>query len=126
MSVGEKAIDAQHQKLLTQVNALIEAMVFGPTSKEVNEALKFFDEYINEHFSYEENYMQRRGFLNIEQHKIRHQDFRNKYSEFLEKLKNSTTSREVLIEMEEFLGRWWLEHIGHEDREYYIAFGGEN
>ena len=60
------------------INKIIEAMVFGINSKEVADALSFFDQYINEHFSYEEDYMQRHSYADLDKHKIRHQDFRNK------------------------------------------------
>lgn len=124
MSVGEPTIDAQHQRLLAQVNKVIEAMVFGINSKEVAEAMSFFDSYINEHLTYEENYMQRRSYLDLDKHKQKHQDFRKKYAEFNEKLKAGKTSSELLIEMEEFLGNWWLSHIGYEDKKYHDALGG--
>jgi hemerythrin-like metal-binding protein len=123
MSVGEDTIDAQHQKLLSQLNKVIDAMVFGPASKEVSEALGFFEQYINEHLSYEEGYMKRRGYLDIDEHEKKHQDFRNKYADFKKRLDSGTTSESILVEMEEFLGEWWLEHIGHEDKKYYLALG---
>ena len=123
MSVDEPTIDAQHKRLLAQVNKVIEAMLFGIASKEVNEAISFFDTYINEHLAYEEEYMRRRGYLDLEKHKQKHQDFRKKYAEFNEKLKGGKTSSELLIEMEEFLGNWWLGHIGYEDKKYHDALG---
>jgi hemerythrin-like metal-binding protein len=124
MSVGESTIDAQHQRLLSQLNKVIDAMVFGEASKEVAEALKFFEQYINEHLAYEEDYMQRRGYRDIDEHKKKHQDFRDKYADFKKKLDAGTTPESVLVEIEGFLGEWWLEHIGHEDRKYYLALGG--
>lgn len=123
MTVGENTIDAQHRKLLSQLNTVIDLMVFGATPKEIAEAVGFFERYINEHLAYEEEYMKRRGFTEIEEHKGKHQDFRTKYAEFKDKLNDGSTSTAILVEMEAFLGRWWIEHIGHEDKKYYLALG---
>ena len=123
MSVGENTIDAQHQKLLAQLNKIIDAMFFGEASKEVAEAVHFFEAYVNEHLQYEEKYMERRGYADIEEHKQRHEDFRKKYANFKHTLESGQASETTLIEMEGFLGHWWTEHIGHEDKKYYLALG---
>ena len=125
MSVGEPIIDAQHQKLLAQLNKVIDAMVSDVGSKEVVDALAFFEQYMNEHFSYEEKYMLEHSYAELEEHKKKHQSFKDKYSDFKNKLDAGTTPGQVLIGIEEFLGEWWLEHIGHEDRKYYLAFSGK-
>ena len=123
MSVGEKTIDAQHQRLLAQVNTLIDAMFFGKMSAEVTEALSFFETYINEHLAYEEAYMQERGFSDLEEHKRKHEVFRDKYKNFKSKMASDAIPDAALIEMEGFLGQWWVDHIGHEDRKYFLEFG---
>jgi hemerythrin len=123
MSVGESTIDAQHQRLLAQVNKLIDSMVFGTTSAEVTDAISFLEKYIDEHLSYEERYMEKRGFDGIEEHKKQHDNFRKKYVDFKNKLDSGSAPNDTLIEIEEFLGQWWINHIGHEDRKYYLALG---
>ena len=124
MSVGEPTIDMQHQKLLKQVNTVIETMVFGAHSDEVTEALKFFEQYTNEHLSYEESYMERLGYADLAHHKQKHQDFRKTYEAFKEKVQAGKTPDAVLVQMEQFLGTWWIEHIGYEDQKYHATLGG--
>ena len=97
--------------------------MFGATSSQVVEALRFFEQYVNEHLAYEEAYMQRRKYQDIEEHKKKHQDFKNAYADFKGKLESGVTPTTVLIEIERFLGKWWTEHIGHEDQKYYLALG---
>lgn len=123
LSVGEATIDTQHQKLLAQVNELIDAMVYGADSKEVASAVAFLGQYADEHLVYEEAYMERLGFKDLAHHKTIHDDFRKKYSEFKTRLEAGKTPENVLIEMEGFLGQWWLGHIGYEDRKYHEALG---
>ena len=121
MSVGEATIDAQHERLLGQVNTLIDAMVFGAASKEVAEAMHFFEQYIDEHLAYEEEYMEKLGFADIAEHKKKHDEFRAKYAAFKANLQGGHTSETMLVEIEGFLGWWWVNHIGHEDKKYYLA-----
>lgn len=123
MSIGESTIDAQHQRLLSQLNKVIDAMMFGAESKEVAEALSFFEQYIKEHLAYEEDYMQRHGYFDLDEHKKKHQNFRDNYADFKKKLDSGMTPANVLVEIEGFLGNWWIEHIGDEDRKYYLALG---
>jgi hemerythrin-like metal-binding domain len=124
LSVGESHIDNQHQKLLAQVNKIIEAMVFGATSKEVVEAVSFFDEYVKEHFSYEEDYMRKNNYPGLEEHKKRHQEFKKNNFSFKEKLNAGVSPRELIMDIETYLGQWWITHIGKEDKKYHNFIDG--
>ena len=123
MYVGEETIDAQHRRLLGQLNKVIDAMLFGATSEQVADAVKFFKEYADEHLAYEEIYMQRRGYSELADHKKKHDDFREKYDVFHQKLTEGSAPDGLLMELEIFLGEWWMHHILHEDKKYYDALG---
>lgn len=123
MSVGEATIDAQHQKLLTQLNVVIDAMMYGSASHEVASALDFFKQYVDEHLAYEEAYMAKRGYSHIEEHEKKHQEFRATYQSFKDKLQNGITPEDLLMQMEVYLGDWWTGHILHEDKKYYEELG---
>lgn len=126
MSVGEPMIDAQHIKLLGQLNTVIDAMVHGPTSIEVLDALTFFERYVSEHLTYEEAYMEKHAYSGIAHHKELHEDFRHRYAEFRSQLESGQKPVNVLIGMEGFLGRWFLDHIKHEDQKYHLEIGDAN
>jgi hemerythrin len=80
MSVGEDHIDEQHRGLLIQTNKIINAIATGNHFDIVNETLLFYDKYINEHFTYEEEYMKKIGFPDIVEHILHHEDFIKTYS----------------------------------------------
>jgi hemerythrin len=119
MSVGENDIDKQHQRLLSQVNKIEEAMSFGATSKEVAEAVDFFDQYTKEHFDYEEAYMQKYKFPYLAEHKKEHQHFIQQNAIFREKLKEGADPRELIFDVDTYIGQWWLKHIGKADKQYH-------
>ncbi len=119
MSVGENYIDDQHKKLLSQLNKIVYAMSYGANSKEVKDAINFFDEYIKEHFTYEENYMKEHKYPKLYEHKKAHRNFISNYFSFKKKLKTGVDSRELITEIESYVGQWWIKHIGKEDQEYH-------
>lgn len=123
MTVGEEMIDSQHQRLLAQLNKVIDAMIYGEASQEVASAVAFFGQYADEHLAYEEAYMDRRGYAAIEEHEKWHQEFRDTYADFKQKLEGHVTPDNLLMEMEVYLGSWWTNHILHEDKKYYEALG---
>lgn len=120
ISVGNEVIDNQHKKLLAQVNKIINAMAFGTDSKELKGIINFFDDYIKEHFSYEEEYMKKIGFPNIEEHKQKHFDFIEKYNKFKNDFEQNVEKEKLIMEMEKYIGEWWIEHIGKEDKKYQL------
>ena len=123
MTVGELTIDTQHQRLLNQLNKVIDAMIYGASSEEVASAITFFKEYVDDHLAYEEMYMARRGYTYIDEHEKKHQEFRDKYQSFHDKLVSGATPANLLMELEVYLGEWWTEHILHEDKKYYLELG---
>jgi hemerythrin-like metal-binding protein len=124
LSVHESVIDIQHKKLLSQVNKIISVILDGADTKDVQEAVSFFDEYINTHLAYEEDYMIKNNYPDFNHHKGEHDDYRNKYSIFKEKMKAGVPSSELILEIETYIGHWWLHHIAVEDKKYDVFING--
>ena len=120
ISVGDATIDGQHQRLLGQVNTLLSYVVSEKNDAIVDEAVAFLDEYINNHLAYEEKYMTEHKYPDIENHIKYHKNFIENYKNFKEKL-NAGVSRESLaLDIEQYIGNWWLQHIGFEDKKYAL------
>jgi hemerythrin len=117
ISVGDEVLDNQHKQLLENLNKLFRAMIDCDTSVVAN-SLAFLDSYIFEHLSYEEGYMKRYNYPEFESHKKLHENFITKYNAFKERVQAHGPSEELVFEMENFVGNWWLSHIGHEDKKY--------
>ena len=118
ISVGDEKIDGQHQRLLGQVNTLLSYIVSEKNDAIVIDAVSFLDKYISEHLAYEEQYMTEHKYPDIENHIKYHKDFIEHYKTFKERL-NAGVSRESLaLDIEQYIGNWWLDHIGKEDKKY--------
>jgi len=120
ISVGNDTIDAQHQRLLAQVNKIIDAVALGSNSKELQEVIGFFDEYIKEHFSYEEAYMKSINYPDIEEHRKKHYEFIKNYNKFKEEFNQNVDKDKLTMEIEVYIGDWWIDHIGKEDKKYQL------
>ena len=75
MSVGEENIDNQHKKLIDQINKLIKALNSNQELSAVRDVVRFLGDYVDEHFTYEEKYMEKIKFSGIEDHKKIHANF---------------------------------------------------
>lgn len=126
MSVNDTTIDEQHKRLLNQLNVLLR-VVFERKNKEIiREAVAFLSEYIESHLRYEEDYLAEHSYPRLQEHKEAHHYFETKYEEFKVKLEEEGPTDKILLEIESFLGTWWIEHIGHEDKKYADLFKHEN
>ena len=127
MSVGNETIDSQHKNLLDQINNLVGTL----SSLEVDmaslrEANHFLYTYIQEHFTYEEEYMRKKGFPGLDKHIKVHQDFVKFYQGFQKELRDkmapgsfsSVDIRYLLKRIEKYLSQWLVRHIKGMDQEY--------
>jgi hemerythrin-like metal-binding protein len=120
ISVGEAKIDEQHKRLLGQTNTLLSYVIAEKNDAIVIDAVYFLDKYINEHFVYEEQYMAEHKFPEIKEHIKHHADFIEHYKSFKEKLLAGVSRESLALEIEQYIGNWWLEHIGKEDHKYGV------
>ncbi len=126
MSVGDATLDEQHKKLLGQINAIIDRIAGGGIilEKDLVLAMNFFVDYVRQHLTYEEAYMAQGGYPELEEHKKKHAEFFKKYEEIRQRIAESKELPDMLlVDIERYLGNWWLGHIGHEDKKYAKFFG---
>jgi hemerythrin len=128
MSVGEKTIDQQHQQLLTEVNNLVGVISSSDLNMgDLRKSLHFLHGYIQEHFTYEESYMESNGYPGLEKHKKIHQSFVKFYDDFQEELREKcnvkdfslTDVKKLLEKIEKYLTDWLIKHIKGEDQKYF-------
>ena len=125
-SVGEETIDSQHKKLLDQVNKILDVVVFGVEAKIVEDnIMNFLEEYIKEHFLYEEEYMRKIKYPYIKKHRQEHRSFVKNYIKFKKELEMGVDKSKLILKVENFLGTWLLNHIGKEDKKYYLFNEGQ-
>ncbi len=119
-SVQVKELDQHHQKLVGMINELHEAMLVGKGKEVVSPILAKLIEYTQFHFSAEEKYMQKYSYPSYTKHKIEHDQFAAKVTDFQTQLNSGklTLSMEVMT----FLKDWLMHHISDVDKKYSPFF----
>ncbi|GAP22257.1 bacteriohemerythrin [Leptolinea tardivitalis] len=114
--LGIREIDEEHACLVNMINTVHNLISSG--SKE--EARRYFKEtlanYVDEHFTHEEAYMERIGFPQVEEHRLIHARFKQTMQEILPKIDSLDESafRAALTDTY----TWIIQHIGKTDRRY--------
>jgi len=119
-SVGVKEIDKQHLMLVDSLNELFDAMRNREAKEVIGGILKSLSDYIDFHFSYEENVMQKNGYPAFLDHKKKHQVFVENVSGFIKKYEDGSLM--VSMEVMNFLKDWLKTHIMGTDKEYTEFF----
>jgi hemerythrin len=118
ISVGEVSLDTEHRALLEAINKLLDAILNNLDKDGVAETLAFLDAYVDLHFNHEEKYMKEHGYPEFEEHKELHSYFILQYNAFKERLDKRGPQDELVLDVETYLGNWWLQHIGNADKKY--------
>ena len=126
-SVGVKGIDAQHQHYLETVNNVVKMTGQSEISpEEMMAKIDDLNKYAVYHFTTEENFFKKYNYSGAEEHLAEHRAFEEKLDEFINKAKReSTNTKNVMLEIAEFAGSWLVNHIMNMDQKY-VGFMHEN
>ncbi|HXY03433.1 MAG TPA: bacteriohemerythrin [Terriglobales bacterium] len=115
-SVKVKQCDEEHQKLFHLMNALHEAMRVGRGRTVLQQIVAELGDYTNTHFRAEEALMEQCRYPSLAGHRLEHQKFVARVSEFQKDLKAGTGGNSVAVL--EFLKDWLVKHIKKVDQSY--------
>ncbi|GGY47577.1 bacteriohemerythrin [Bacterioplanes sanyensis] len=117
LNLGIDIIDAQHRRIvdyIAEIGQAIEqqdaALVF-----DVMERLK---DYTLDHFSFEEQLMQKAGYVLCEAHQAKHRRFEDKVERLSDSLRQGDDPFGVARRIRNTLMAWLIQHIKHEDIDY--------
>lgn len=114
LATGIDTIDAQHQQIITLINRL-DVSVDKQDREEVSEILNGLHDYIYTHFVYEEQLLEESNYKFTESHIRGHRRFVERLNSLTRRFEaGGYVSRELL----NFLERWLIGHIAHEDKNY--------
>ncbi|MBU0720917.1 bacteriohemerythrin [bacterium] len=125
LSLGVKAIDEDHKKLLEIINRLSKAIDENATEDVLEGIFSDLNEYVSLHFAREELYMQQNKYQDIEEHKKQHDSFAAKVPEIKEKFfhaKDYAGAQEIAA----FLTDWLVNHIINEDMQIIETLKNRN
>ena len=116
LSLDNEDIDAQHQKLFSLTNELIGHADADAHSEIINETLYELLQYIDVHFSDEEEMLKNINYPKFDEHKKLHRGFTKKIAMFCQDVvKGRAKIAEHLLE---FLIAWITQHTSIDDQDY--------
>jgi hemerythrin len=131
LATGISTIDSQHKELFKRINNLVTAIKKQSCKSEIDDMIKFLDDYARVHFSEEEKHMQETKYAGFEQ---QHQDH-GRYLAALAELKQqaslprvrgvsydlSATTNQVVVD-------WIVSHIMNLDMKFgeFLKQQGKN
>jgi hemerythrin len=119
LCVKVREIDQQHKQLISMINELHDTMKQGKSKDVIDKILEGLFNYSVTHFKTEENYFDRFGYAEKENHKMEHAAFIKKIADF-NKVDNAKHG--LSIEIMNFLSDWLKNHIKVVDMKYSQFF----
>lgn len=122
-SVGVRALDHQHRKLLdlcVQCEDLL-ADEGEDAHERYHILLNELTEYVKSHFAYEEMLLRQCGYPKLAGHVEEHEKYWEQLALILAAAAAGTDTR---VEVRTLLQQWWLNHILREDMQYRACVAG--
>jgi len=116
LSVGVKASDDDHKRLIELINQLSEGMNRGHGKEIVGKALDELISYTRYHFAREEEFFERTGYPEAVDHKREHRELVEQAFELQSRYNSGETG--LAIETLEILKDWLTIHIQGTDKRY--------
>jgi hemerythrin-like metal-binding protein len=125
IQTGIPIFDAQHKKLIENINKLFDAVHRGKGNEAAADMLGFLAQYTIVHFRDEEVMMLKHGFPGHAAHKAEHAEYTRKVNRLRRQLREGTNLT-LWRELSEFMSTWWREHIMRMDMNYAPFLRGKD
>lgn len=115
LETGNPIIDSEHQELIKKVNDFYFACSQGKAVDEVLNMLRFLKLYTDKHFAHEEKLQQDSNYPEFNNHRMLHRVFQDRVDELEIKIRKEGISIGSVVEINQKVGYWLMEHIKKED-----------
>lgn len=117
MSVGVKAMDDDHKKMMSLINRLYEAVKKNKESNVLESTFTELFAYIDRHIENEERLLKNAGFPKLPAHKKEHRacikELRTIYAQYM-----ADKERMLSLDLLAMLCSWWKKHVLVSDMKY--------
>jgi hemerythrin-like metal-binding protein len=119
-NLGIVSIDLQHKKLIGIINTLAKNISQGLSPGDINSAIVRMEQYVRDHFLFEEKYFEMFQYEETDEHVAEHYVFLEKTEEFRKRAVIEDPN--LSIEMLGYLEEWFIHHVLIVDRKYVEVF----
>jgi len=127
LSVGVDTIDEQHRELIDRIHALVKSIRESQCRNTIAGMIEFLQEYVIYHFREEQEYMQAKGYPELEAHIRQHEEFlasiANLRADLNRLMTEGGSSYELSVTTNQVVVEWVMAHIANVDRKFgeYLA-----
>jgi len=111
-------IDAEHKAIILKYISLYKLMKEGKGHQYYSELLEFLNDYVETHFSHEEQMHESKNFPLKTEHKRIHTEFKSNVQQIYNAGKTRSITDKDLINISLFIKNWLIHHILIEDRKF--------
>lgn len=122
--IGVEQIDFEHKSIIENYNKLCKLILEEQGLAYYQEMLDFLNNYVNSHFGHEEQLQIDLKFINYEEHKKIHEEFKKKVQDLVEKYKETEVNKCDVISISLLIKDWLIHHILIEDQKIKDFTGG--
>jgi len=120
LSVGIDEMDNEHKELFIRINKLLSALLGGSSDFSIVETISYINEYIDYHFRDEEKMLEKYSYPKLSEHKKLHVIYKREFAEIEKQLSMGQFDATLLIEIQDKVVNWLLNHIARADKEYGV------
>ncbi len=117
LAVGHPAIDRQHRELFARADRLLDAMRDWRASPEVEDLLRFLQEYTVSHFGAEERLMLTRQYPGLAAHRCLHAEFERRLRDTIAAFRERGPTAHLILEVKDLVRNWLVDHVSTVDVE---------
>ncbi len=89
LETGNAVIDSEHRELFQAVNKLLDACSEGKGRASMDETIKFLNNYVEKHFSHEEQLQKQSGYPDLAAHRAFHEKYKQTLKEITSRISES-------------------------------------
>jgi hemerythrin len=123
-SVDIEQIDHQHELLVKLINDMFEVVRDKETNMSPSSQISTLIEYTQEHFDYEEKFLEQAGYEFLDHHKKIHKELVQEVMDLRDLIEKNTDG--VSSDLYSFLRNWLVNHILKEDMQYKDCLSAAN
>lgn len=124
MSVGINDMDDEHKELFIRINNLLKALLGGTKEYSIVELVTSINEYIVYHFRDEEKMLESYNYPHLDEQKKLHAIYEREFGLIEEQLRAGKFDATLLIDIQDKVINWLLNHIAKVDKKYGIYING--
>lgn len=115
LETGNTIIDQEHRELFRAVNQLMDSCSKGQGRAMLLPSIQFLLEYVDKHFTHEEQLQQSRGYPGIAAHKVFHREYKKTLRTITEQIPEAGPSVADLGKLNQHIALL-INHIRNEDK----------